>query len=196
MSLLPPVLMISMTGNPISEHYRDLAKPTWEYFGFTVHHFEAITPATMPNYLNFAPIKHGKYKRPFSETEKAVWYSHIEAMRVVRDSRVPTIIVEHDAMLQKRPHPIRYEADLVCFCRNKERRTKLPGAAYYIKPEYAKRVVNKIKSVKQIIFNSDLYLHKMNDHQPAGPQWYHDHAYQHIDKEVGTTIEHPRVTIF
>lgn len=114
----PPVLMIRMKDHEKSEEYAEISRKSWEKEGFTVTYFDAITPETMtdiepiidfreklllrPKELErqaMAKSKGYEFKGIFSETEKAVWYSHVKVWEHVIETKEPTIICEHDALL-------------------------------------------------------------------------------------------------
>jgi len=134
----PPVIIIRIKDDPISEKLAKLTKESWERFGHTTEFFDAITPNNLGNdrykYINFGdkilphkkeylfkentplgltfsegvnsdwePVKSidGKsYTRIISETEKAVYYSHIEIWKLISKRNVPYIVVEHDMALE------------------------------------------------------------------------------------------------
>lgn len=116
----PPVHMIRMKGHELSEKYAEISKATWEKEGFTVSYIDAITPETMNTFedpqirfggkLHLRPdeeeriakqkAKGFEFQGVFSETEKAVWMSHIKALRHLVELGEPAIICEHDALLK------------------------------------------------------------------------------------------------
>jgi hypothetical protein len=108
----PDVLMIVMRGNRRSEEYAKKSRKTWERYGFNVEYFSAYTPETMPDYLDFSvrdktnktfmlEKKLNKKVEPyFSETEKAVWYSHLEVWKYIIEQNKSYIVAEHDAILK------------------------------------------------------------------------------------------------
>lgn len=115
----PPVLMIRIKGHELSEEFAEISRKSWEAQGFEVRYFDAVTPETMddqsfklrfaeklllrPNELKRheeAKEKGFEFKGVFSETEKAVWYSHLQVWRhVAYTTKEETIIAEHDARL-------------------------------------------------------------------------------------------------
>ena len=108
----PDVLMIVMRGNRLSERYAKKSRKTWEKYGFNVEYFSAYTPETMPDYLDFSVrnkskktlILEERFKKKiepyFSETEQAVWYSHLEVWKYIIKQNKPYIVSEHDAILK------------------------------------------------------------------------------------------------
>ena len=121
----PPVLMIRMKGHEKSEEYAEVSRKTWEKRGYSVTYMDAITPETMHTFedpqIRFAykiairsvekrrqklqKDKGFKFEGIFSDTEKAVWYSHVKAWRQVASGDEPTIICEHDAKLRRKYIP-------------------------------------------------------------------------------------------
>ncbi len=117
----PPVLMIRMKGHEKSEEYAEISRKTWEDQGYNVTYMDAITPETMHTFEDpqirfdyrilirttererqeLQQNKGFKFEGVFSDTEKAVWYSHVKAWRQVASGDEPTIICEHDAKLRR-----------------------------------------------------------------------------------------------
>jgi hypothetical protein len=107
----PTVLMLVMRGHKKSEKYARQSRKTWEDAGFKVSYVSAYTPETMPDFLDFSKkdktnktlaIQRRTKKKVvpyFSETEKAVWYSHLRIWRRIVKSKKPYIVAEHDAEL-------------------------------------------------------------------------------------------------
>jgi hypothetical protein len=98
-----PTFMIVVKGNRVSEGYADFVTPRWWALGFDVERFDAITPDTLPDYLNFQPIVNQKYKRrgikkEHTPTEKAVWYSHTELWKKCIAMDTPIVVLEHDVI--------------------------------------------------------------------------------------------------
>ena len=92
--------MIQIPDNEVSQHYAKQSIPTWDCH---VNLFEAYTPTTMPDYLNF-----GKFwgQREFSETEKAGFYSHLTLWQMCFMEDRPISIIEHDVVRCKKDMPI------------------------------------------------------------------------------------------
>jgi|SRR6056300_94142 len=184
----PPVYMISISDNEISQYYKNLVLSSWK--DYEVRHFEAITPKDLHkyDYLNFG-LKHrlkGKVKVEFTETEKAVWYSHMECWVLAR--KEPIIVVEHDIQLIKKIDESIFENDMVCLAHsNRKNKLKLAGGAYYITPAIAKYMTNDAKSKKPIYFNSDALIHNVCDKKGV---WKHSHCFQIKDDNIGVTVDH------
>ena len=169
----PPVLMIRMKGHEISEKSAEISRKTWEKEGYTVTYMDAITPETMDTFkdpqIRFAEKlllrpeeekrqreqdkKGFKFAGIFSETEKAVWMSHIKAWRQVAKSNKPTIICEHDALLQ--------HMDWDCENYDFYHMTKnILGAAFY-HPSLLKRFLAFTQTENPFVvrMNPDAYMH-------------------------------------
>ena len=196
----PEVWMIAITGNPISEYYKEHCTPSWTKHGFKVNHFEAKTPKDLEtDECNFLPftMKHS-YSRntdvEFTQTEKAVWYSHYYAWKKCWDEQTSFIVAEHDAWLKKDIDPKFYLTNITCLCHderiNKEGklygRAKLAGGAYYLTPNVARELM-RIGHHKKVIYNSDAWIHRTCD---KFGRWNETACKQFKNDEVGVTIEH------
>jgi hypothetical protein len=161
---------------------------SWLDHGFKLNYFNAITPET--NTLNYLNLTKKRDTIEFSPTEIAVWYSHVEMWAKARNR--PILIIEHDALLLKAiPNEVFYENEMVCLGQTLNEKTgliqKLPGLAYYLTPKIAKKMVNSVKTLKSITWNSDATIHRScNEHG----LWIPEHVFQIKNHDVGTTIEH------
>ena len=73
--------MISLIGNHNADAIRTVTIPKWKNEGFVVNLFNAITPKTIHNSITkldfgYKNTKSTKTDIEFTETEKAIWYSH------------------------------------------------------------------------------------------------------------------------
>ena len=199
----PEVWMIAISGNPISQYYRDIVVPTWEERGFKVNHFEAKTPKDLDIDCNFLPFtqKHSnKYKVyvDFTETEKAVWYSHFFAWKKCWDEKKDIIVVEHDIKLLKDIDPRFFLTNISCFAHDERineqgsvwARPKLAGGAYFLKPTAARELM-RIRHHKKIIYNSDAWIHRTCD---KFGRWSEFTCVQYKNDDIGVTIEHNHPT--
>jgi GR25 family glycosyltransferase involved in LPS biosynthesis len=190
----PEVWMIAITSNPISMYFKNEVISSWE--GYVVNHFEAKTPKDLSidcDFLNLAFKQRKKSNVEFSDTEKAVWYSHYFLWKRCWDTQTPIIIVEHDVELLEEIEDEVFENDIVCLCHdtreNSDLKPKLAGGAYYIKPKGARELM-KIRHNKKIINNSDAWIHSTCD---KFGKWYDHKCEQFKNSEVGTTIVHNKV---
>jgi GR25 family glycosyltransferase involved in LPS biosynthesis len=190
----PEVWMIAITDNPISMYFKNEVISSWE--GYVVNHFEAKTPKDLTidcDFLNLAFKQREKSNVEFSDTEKAVWYSHYFLWKRCWDTQTPIIIVEHDVKLLEEIEDEVFENDIVCLCHdtreNSDSKPKLAGGAYYIKPKVARELM-KIRHNKKIINNSDAWIHSTCD---KFGKWYDHKCEQFKNSEVGTTIVHNKV---
>ena len=156
--------MIGMSDHPVSQMYTRTVLPSWKKHGYEVGHFEAITPKDLykKNKLIFG--KKGK-SRPFSLTEKAVWYSHFELWCECLRRQEPFLIIEHDAKLVK-PLPDLSNVDYKFLAYhdkdygdiNLQGKIMAPGVGYYITPLIAQRFVSLAIALQPIKQNSDGHI--------------------------------------
>lgn len=137
------IIMISMSDHPISMMYKRQVMPSWS--DYKVKHFEAVTPKDL--YLRHE-LKFGKKgKREFTETEKAVWYSHYDLWVQCYNSKQPLLIIEHDSELVKPLPDMSKEGYKVLsymtrdFGPAKGDKLASVGSGYYITPSFASRLI-------------------------------------------------------
>lgn len=185
--------MIVVKDNPISEHYRDLCLPSWEEKGFKVNIFDAVTPETLDQYneLTFGKKvnKHNKVL-DFTETEKAVWYSHYLLWKRCFDNNTPLIVCEHDIKLLAKLGNEVFKNDMACIChvkRNRKENTIIrhAGGAYFLTPKVAKNLVRVSNRI--IDFNSDWWLHLNCDEYG---KWLVGKSIHSVDPDIGVTVTH------
>jgi len=163
-------------------YYRGRVEESWSEYNLKF--FNAITPENPPknNYLTF-----GKKRDTieFTDTEIAVWYSHVELWAKARTR--PIMIIEHDALLvEDIPQNYFEKYKMMCLGHTGKNRT-LPGLAYYLTPEIATKMVNDVKNTQEITWNSDGSIHSYcQKHGLFEPE----HVFQVQNKKIGTTIEH------
>jgi len=189
----PDVHMITITGNSISEHYRDLVKPSWEDAGWKVLNFEALVPEDCVN-VKILPLgdkRRGSKVIGFTKTEIAVWYSHYYAWMLCRKLDKPIIVAEHDILLEQDIDPDVFNHPIACLSHVTRRNgdhAKLAGGAYYITPEGAKRLCAiKDHKKKSVDYNSDAWIHRICD---TYGKWFMMTTIQVQDEEIGVTVEH------
>lgn len=150
--------MIAISDHPISQMYVREVEKSWKDRGITPKMHEATTPKDLVyrNQLTFDIKRGGREKRPFTSTEKAVWYSHFDLWcKCVREGSL--IIVEHDSKLMK-PLPDMSKEGYKFLSYSSEYNNGLAvGSGYYLTSRVAERLVanavsNKIKK------NSDGFL--------------------------------------
>lgn len=197
----PAVHMIVIKDNPISEYYSEISTKSWERFGFSVLHIEAVTPETLNDYrflkeLNFQIKAKGRgAPREFTPTEKAIWASHHKIWRIASMKKNLTILAEHDAILLE-------DFDLgrctvqgrtcagLSHCgylsKHPEKGKRISaGACYIMDKEIGKYFRQCIP--KKIETNSDNYIHQVITHNGV---WLQHHVTQFYDPKIGTTIDH------
>jgi GR25 family glycosyltransferase involved in LPS biosynthesis len=205
----PETWMISITDNPISQYYKEICLPTWQENGYKVNHFEAITPESMKNITDldfFGKLRKNGKVVPFSETEKAVWYSHYFLWVNCIKLNKPIIVFEHDAFMTSDVKPSQFRGVDFAFMCNKltpeNYRGLLPCGAYYISPKMAKCFVElsrrKVSAQKYdnvgVYVNVDGFVRRtvedLGKRKIINYVNFRMCAEQIIHNDVGTTIEH------
>lgn len=163
-------------------------KDTWTSRGFPVNHFEAITPDTMPtNELIFTEKHNRKYTKthaPFSDVEKAIFYSHYALWKKCHTTNRPITVIEHDTKLIGN-FPVLWDVRrLKYFCvghralRNDGLYdTKYSPAAGYVLTPLGAEVLLKNTTGKNICWNVDHYIRIYRD--PNSPSWAIRYAEQY-----------------
>ena len=117
----PKVLIIRTPGHELSQEYSEITRKSWEKYGYETEFFDATTPEDLKT-GEHTMVKLSKrkslirratkkimeqgmqegftYYPIFSETEEAVFYSHLYAWKLIIERNEPMIIVEHDGKLQ------------------------------------------------------------------------------------------------
>ena len=150
--------MIHQSGHPISQMYVREVTPSWKDHGITPKMHEATTPKDLVyrNELKFDIKKFGRGRRPFTPTEKAVWYSHFDLWcKCVREGALT--IVEHDSKLMK-PLPDMSKEGYKFLSYSADYNDKMSvGSGYYLTSPVAERLVAGAMSNK-INKNSDGFI--------------------------------------
>ena len=159
---LPHVYQIWIPDNRSSEYYSAYTRNSWKQQGFDLHLFEATTPEHLSDLsdLTFNDLKlGGRIVRPFSETEKAVWYSHYRCWKLCVELDVGIIVCEHDVRPIMPLKNIEWEQHgIIGLSHDHPTRKTLAGGAYYITPKIAQKMIDDI--VEAVIAqNSDAYIH-------------------------------------
>jgi GR25 family glycosyltransferase involved in LPS biosynthesis len=194
----PAVFLIRISDNPISMWFAGRSYESWTKAGYGVQIVEAVTPETMGDdgiKINIAPIKKmGRQRRPFSETEKAIFYSHAKVLSIIARKTSPAIVIEHDAELIK-PLPDDLNdmgiASLGCINGPGNRVSQTPALAYYIKPNIAKKLLEHLTTIS-CEGNVDAYINDYMKHYGTNNK-YISHVNHMMDSTLGTTIEHPDI---
>ena len=193
---LPTVFMIVIPDNPISMYYRGRVEQSWTDRGFNIEYFNAVTPETIPQQkkqLKFSLKHHSKPERvrEFSETEKAVWYSHFGVWDIARRKQSPIIIIEHDVRLIRPINPnIFKNVKAMGLCHFHLRDGSLgttAGGAYFLNKEVASDLYKETLSLN-ITYNTDNLIHKKIDQY--GSNWKTHYCEQINEPSIGTTIIH------
>tara|TARA_R110002167_G_scaffold346000_2_gene556510 strand:- start:761 stop:1348 length:588 start_codon:yes stop_codon:yes gene_type:complete len=190
----PDVHMITMSENTISMHYRDYVLPSWKDAGYNVVEFEAIVPDDLSSLGRIIPLGDKTRRNKvvgFTDTEKAVWYSHYSTWMLCRKLNTPIIVIEHDILLEHNEIDSDvFNYDIACLShvtRKNGDHAKLAGGAYYITPKGAKRLC-AIKDHRDLItYNSDAWIHSQCDKYG---KWFMMTTIQYQDPKIGVTVEH------
>jgi len=199
--------MIAISGNETSEFYSQVCKESWEKRGYTVEHFEAVVPETIPENGELTFGLH-KGRREFTATERAIWYSHFNLWKHCVETNEAIHVIEHDSFLLDEM-PDFTGADIELFAifdyryKSSYRGIKnvvSPCAGYYISPEAAKVLIEK--STNQVItLNVDWTVHETYDDYHLEETGRENLRFQMNIQgqcvvqqlyipDVGTTIEH------
>mgnify|MGYP003657299958 CR=1 FL=1 len=151
-----PIYMIGMSTHLLSLIYSRYVTPSWK--GHNLRFFEAVTPKDL--YKKTDLVFGVKGSRHFTETEKAVWYSHYELWaRCALEG--PCVIIEHDSCLVKPlPDLSKDGYKFLSFVNDqplpRQRLRLAPGSGYYLTPQAAGRLIKNLPRV--ITVNSDGHL--------------------------------------
>ena len=152
-------LMHCIEDNEVSEkYYREGVEHFLRKFGIEVTMFPACTPDTLSPELRFAEYKVAtnkrKLKHPLTPTEKACFSTHFETWKRCIKLGKSVMCIEHDARLNPEiteKYDLKQKFDW--FCRKGKDYTRDLGicflgkpiaTAYFMSPEYAKRLVNRV----------------------------------------------------
>lgn len=196
------ICMIAIPGNEISEYYASITTNQWERYGYAVERVAATTPATLGDELRFAKLKFSG--NAFTQTEKAIWYSHYYLWERCQQEGTPMCVIEHDC------YPTRKLRDftgfnLYPFCsfpRNDKAWQKLrevvaPGGGYFLTPKAATTLIHRAKE-SIIRENVDGALHqtmKLYNNIYSEDQFNKEFApwlssYQIVNYDLGVTVYH------
>lgn len=180
--------MIVMKDHPISQMYQKLVMPSWE--GYKVYLFNATTPKDLiyEKKLEFG-LK--QRQRPFTDTEKAVWYSHFK-LWVKCLNQGPLIVLEHDSKLKKPLPDMSKEGYKFLSYMDRDFGTTgnhiSVGSGYYITPSAAERLISYAVS-KPINVNSDGHIANILNYKKQkamNDYWY----IEQINIDGLNTIDH------
>ena len=153
------IYMIVMNEHPVSQMYYRITIPSWEKYGYKIKKFNAITPKDL--YLKTTLNFNRGGDRNFTQTEKAVWYSHFDLWCKCLNSKKPMLILEHDSKLVKPLPDLSKEGHKFLSFINRDFGKKgiylAPGSGYYITPTISQRLISNAVS-KPIKGNSDGHL--------------------------------------
>ena len=183
--------MIGMFDNEISRQYMEVTRPNAEeMFDCEVSVFDAIQPDSITDaqHKKFSTLKSptkGSKNKPFSDTEKAVWLSHLTLWRkIVKEEKLgqSTWILEHDALVSKPPEQLPGKSSIFS--------NKVGQAlAYTMRPHILKRLIEEWDYDTQMTEQIDTFMtgwfYKHHQSKRGAQLFFVDHM-----KEFGTTIHH------
>ena len=150
--------MIAMADHPISQMYVREVMSSWKEHDITPKIHEATTSKDLVyrNQLTFGIKRTGREKRPFTSTEKAVWYSHFDLWcKCINEGSL--IIVEHDSKLMKPLPDMSKEGYKFLSYSSEINNAMAVGSGYYLTPVVAERLVARAVC-REIKFNSDGFI--------------------------------------
>ena len=199
----PEIKFIVISNNKTSLWYYEHVRSSWDKYApkFKKSRFEATVPNTIKehsrivdlNFFNKAPMQEMTVWRAFSETEKAVWYSHARLWKRCIETNKSLIIVEHDCLLEYTlSKNLLCVHDMVCLSRwtngnNKPRWVPAAAAAYYITPPIAKILLERVPT--PIVYNVDGWIHKVCAQR--GDFKLNVARQCDLNPKIGNTIKHP-----
>lgn len=187
--------MIRIRGNEVSEKYAKYCSRSW--FGFDLRYSDAVTPETLHEQsgLTFGVRGNG---RELTDTEKACFYSQYNLWKKCAMERLPILVLEHDAWLD-RSNVIEFNPNLFVQFFGQH---SMEAVMYH--PKFCEILVdycdnNAVSGPMQLVDNLLGYFKKGTQSRHALP-----HArYQGklapvksvIDPNVGTTVDHKGSTL-
>lgn len=191
--------MIVMPNNEASQYYANFCKPSWERVGVRVNIFDAVTPTTLHrhNQLTFSKYSNAvKYtskglKAPFTDTEKACWYSHFILWQECCYMNSPILILEHDTYLEH-PENLWYDDNYGIIFYD-----KAAMGSYIIQPFFAKKLVDYVMT-NVIDVGPYSTIHSFGQNYPSLQSLivnnlhvnYNPASNQVLSSRYGNTIEH------
>lgn len=190
----PEVWMIVMTGNPISDYYRNLAVPSWLDAGYKVNYYEGVTPDNYHEHTDLTfTTKHSRRDYVgvmFTVSEKCVWHSHYYLWKKCYEENLPMIVCEHDIEIVKEIPSRLFDLPIACLAHNppdihRDNTTSLAGGAYFLSPQVAKLMLSANES--DINRNSDGWIW---EHCRKYGEKHYDKCRHIKDYDVGFTVKH------
>jgi hypothetical protein len=161
------VWMIALLDNPDARMVRQMALESFEDFDIKVNLFNAITPNDNFSFINLTRKNYhpssGRLIEKFTETEKAVWYSHYFLWEKCIETNRPMVIVEEDCMMMKELPKFIGVDKIETFCYNNGKCT--PAAGYYL-PVNVAIYLKDYALNKDCMFNVDNLLSKKRKKYP------------------------------
>lgn len=198
MKIKPAVFLIRLKNNPVSMWEAGRTYECWTRQGYSVTLIDGYCPETYhesPYKLNFQIKKSHAGEREFTESEKAVFHSHLKALDIAKRKKSPSIIIEHDAHLIENPpdHILEKPLVLLGHAVREPRKILLPCLAYMINPELSGYFSDDL-CIRKITLNIDGYLWNFADsYQGVEDKFKYQGCViqnEEFREELGTTIDH------
>jgi hypothetical protein len=201
------IFMIYLPGNEASEYYAKKTIRSWKNMGYDVIPFEGSTPETLGTEIPFS-IKDnggaGSVVRPFTETEKAIYYSSYRLWQLCVELDEPIIVIEHDSMLiEDFNHDIFRRVDsAILSCKPRMYGFSKPeidwvptaGSGYFMRPNVAKLAADMEFWKDEINCNSDGHIVRSMITALPNPKaqriYIHPHIRHYYNPKIGSTIDH------
>jgi len=181
-------IIIGMKHNPISQRYLETIVPNARMnLSCEIEIMEAVLPGDpVIDNDKFSKIKaptHGTKNKPWSDTEKAVWYSHVAAWKKILDQEDEAVwVLEHDAFVSIPP---KFHYGINSIWGNHIGQAR----AYVMRQFIIERMLKDFDDTKVIDMQIDTWMTKWMAERPHTAASAVTFLVDHM-KDHGTTIEH------
>ena len=190
------IRMIALSGDSKSQYYSRICLDKWAELKYNIEIFEGTTPDTLGDELQFAPEKLSG--SPFTEIEKAIWYSHFRLWRTVKE---PTYVIEHDTYPFRSLPKFERFGFFSIFPRNEQawqgvKETISPGSGYYIDRQTASILIEWAlaremnENVDGHIYQTFKKLSGLKEAEFQKKYLKDASCFQIVKYEIGTSAEH------
>ena len=187
-------IMIRVKDNYLSDQYAEHCSKSWN--DFDLKYFDAITPNNLSQQSGLTFGKRGNGAE-LTDTEKACFYSQYHLWKKCAFERVPILILEHDAWLQ-RPEFITYNPSLFVQFFGQH-----AMEAVMFHPQFCDRILdhvskNPVSGPMNLVDGLLGYFNNVNQSRYGLPhsRYMGKFAPVHsvVDPVLGTTVTHPSGT--
>lgn len=204
-----PVFMIMLPTSYESMYYCKYSVDSWRTRGYTVNKVPALK-AEDPFYklyedrfLSSERSFGKKGKRKFHKSEISRFLSHVKLWQYMKNNKVKNVfIVEHDCMLQEHVNDIAMTKEIFFLAKSAKpnfyTNYKSPGikscTGYFLRIDYAMRLLDDFLSLPFINFNIEKYLYVMSifDMRYSAAHFLEAKelpAVELYDAEIGNTVK-------